>query len=46
MAKNKVKLTGVNTNDIIVLTSKETNELFKNFRNTLLSIILTTLKKY
>ena len=28
MAKNKVKLTGVNTNDIIVLTSKETNELF------------------
>lgn len=26
--------------------SKETNELFKNFRNTLLSIILTTLKKY
>ena len=28
MAKNKVELTGVNTNDIIVLTSKETNELF------------------
>lgn len=25
---------------------KETNELFKNYRNTLLNIILTTLKKY
>lgn len=26
--------------------SKETNEIFKNFRNTLLNIILSTLKKY
>lgn len=43
-----------NSEDIFVLNNaiddfyfqKETNELFKNYRNTLLNIILATLKKY
>ena len=33
MAKNKVELTGVNTNEIKVLTSKETEELFNILNN-------------
>ncbi len=33
MAKNKVELTGVNTNNIIVLTSDETNQLFNILKN-------------
>ena len=33
MAKNKVEITGVNTNEIVVLTSKETEELFNILKN-------------
>ena len=33
MAKNKVEITGVNTNEIIVLSSKDTEELFKKYKN-------------
>ena len=29
LARHKVEITGVNTNEIVVLTSKETEELFK-----------------
>ncbi|MBR1413589.1 MAG: sigma-70 family RNA polymerase sigma factor [Bacilli bacterium] len=32
MSKFKVDITGVNTNDIIVLTSEETNELFRKYQ--------------
>ena len=31
MARNKVEITGVNTNEIIVLSSSETEELFKSY---------------
>ena len=33
MAKYKVDITGINTKDIVVLTTKETNELFKSLKN-------------
>ena len=33
MAKNKVEISGINTNDIVVLSSKETEELFRNLKN-------------
>ena len=33
MSKNKVELTGVNTNNLKVLTSKETNDLFNILKN-------------
>ena len=33
MAKYKVDITGINTNDLIVLTSKETEELFIKYQN-------------
>ena len=33
MAKNKVELTGVNTNELEVLTSDETEELFNILKN-------------
>ena len=57
MAKNKVELTGVNTNEIIVLTNKETEELFKRLKqgdkeakekliNGNLKLVLSILKKY
>ena len=57
MAKNKVELTGVNTNDLEVLTSEETNELFKKLKNGdktakdklikgNLKLVLSILKKY
>ena len=57
MAKNKVEITGVNTNEIIVLNSKDTEELFKRYRNGdnhakellvngNLKFVLSILKKY
>ncbi len=57
MAKNKVEITGVNTNEIVVLSSKETEELFKRYRNGdnqakellvsgNLKLVLSILKKY
>lgn len=57
MAKNKVEITGVNTNEIIVLSSKDTDELFKRYRNGdnhakellvngNLKLVLSILKKY
>lgn len=57
MAKNKVEITGVNTNEIIVLSSKDTEELFKRYRNGdnhakellvngNLKLVLSILKKY
>lgn len=57
MAKNKVEITGVNTNEIIVLSSKDTEELFKKYRNGdnhakellvngNLKLVLSILKKY
>lgn len=57
MAKNKVEITGVNTNEIIVLNSKDTEELFKRYRNGdnhakellvngNLKLVLSILKKY
>ena len=33
LAKNKVEISGLNTNEIVVLSSDETNELFKRLRN-------------
>ena len=33
MAKNKVEISGINTNEIVVLTSKETEELFNKLKN-------------
>ena len=33
MAKNKVEISGLNTNEIVVLTSKETEELFNKLKN-------------
>ena len=33
MARHKVEITGVNTNEIVVLTSRETEELFRKFKN-------------
>ena len=57
MAKNKVEINGINTNNIKVLTSKEMNKLFielkngdKNAKNELiegnLKLVLSILKKY
>ena len=57
MARHKVEITGVNTNEIIVLTSSETVELFKKYRNGdnkakeklingNLKLVLSILKKY
>ena len=57
MAKNKVEITGVNTNEIIVLSSSETEELFKRYKNGdnrakellvngNLKLVLSILKKY
>lgn len=57
MAKNKVEITGVNTNEIIVLSSKDTEELFKKYKNGdnhakellvngNLKLVLSILKKY
>ena len=33
LARHKVEITGVNTNEIVVLTSQETEELFKKYKN-------------
>ena len=33
MAKYKVDITGINTNNLVVLTNKETTELFERLRN-------------
>ena len=57
MAKNKVEISGLNTNDIIVLSSEETKELFKRLKNGdkeakdrlvngNLKLVLSILKKY
>ena len=57
MSKYKVEITGVNTNDLIVLTREETDELFKKFHegdlnakekliNGNLKLVLSILKKY
>ena len=57
MAKNKVELTGVNTNDLKVLSSNETIELFNKMKNGDVSakeklingnlkLVLSILKKY
>jgi len=57
MAKNKVELTGVNTNELKVLTNEEMIELFKKYKNGDLSckeklvngnlkLVLSILKKY
>ncbi len=57
MAKHKVEITGVNTNEIEVLTSSETEELFKKLKdgdksakerliNGNLKLVLSILKKY
>ncbi len=57
MAKHKVEITGVNTNEIEVLTSEETNILFHKFHegdlkakerliNGNLKLVLSILKKY
>ena len=57
MAKNKVEISRLNTNEIVVLSSEETNELFKRLRNGDLSakerlvngnlkLVLSILKKY
>ena len=57
MARNKVEITGVNTNEIIVLSSSETGELFKRYKNGdnhakellvngNLKLVLSILKKY
>ena len=57
MARHKVEITGVNTNQIVVLTSKETEELFKKYKNGdnfakeklingNLKLVLSILKKY
>ena len=57
MARHKVEITGVNTNEIIVLTSSEMEELFKKYKNGdnhakeilingNLKLVLSILKKY
>ena len=57
MAKNKVEISGLNTNEIVVLSSEETNELFKRLKqgdlsakellvNGNLKLVLSILKKY
>jgi len=57
MAKNKVLISGINTNELIVLSSCETEELFKRYKNGDLSakerlvngnlkLVLSILKKY
>ena len=57
MAKNKVEISGLNTNDIIVLSSEETKELFQKLKNGdkeakdrlvngNLKLVLSILKKY
>lgn len=57
MARHKVEITGVNTNEIVVLTSEEINELFNKYRqgdnlakerlvNGNLKLVLSILKKY
>ena len=57
MAKNKVEISGINTNNLEVLTSEETDELFKKLKNGDLSakeklingnlkLVLSILKKY
>ena len=57
MARHKVEITGVNTNEIVVLTSQETEELFKKYKsgdnqakeklvNGNLKLVLSILKKY
>ena len=57
MARHKVEITGVNTNEIEVLTSSETEELFKRLKdgdksakerliNGNLKLVLSILKKY
>ena len=58
MAKYKVDITGVNTNDLIVLSSKETEELFRKYQdnhdlsakerlvNGNLKLVLSILRKY
>ena len=57
LAKHKVEITGVNTNEIEVLTSSETEELFKKLKdgdksakerliNGNLKLVLSILKKY
>ena len=57
MAKYKVDITGINTNDLIVLTSKETEELFIKYQsgdelakekliNGNLKLVLSILKKF
>ena len=57
MAKNKVEISGLNTNEIVVLSSDETNELFKRLKqgdlsakerlvNGNLKLVLSILKKY
>lgn len=57
LARHKVEITGVNTNEIVVLTSQETEELFKKYKNGdnqakeklvngNLKLVLSILKKY
>lgn len=57
LARHKVEITGVNTNEIVVLTSEETIELFNKYRsgdnqakerliNGNLKLVLSILKKY
>ena len=57
MAKNKVEISGLNTNEIVVLSSEETKELFKKLKtgdkeakdrlvNGNLKLVLSILKKY
>ena len=57
LAKHKVEITGVNTNELIVLTSEETEELFRKLKNGdtsakeklingNLKLVLSILKKY
>ena len=57
MARHKVEITGVNTNEIVVLTSEETTILFNKYRsgdneakerliNGNLKLVLSILKKY
>ena len=58
MAKYKVDITGVNTNELIVLTSEETKELFEKYQNNHdllakeklingnLKLVLSILRKY
>ena len=57
MARHKVEITGVNTNEIVVLTSRETQELFRQYKegdnlakerlvNGNLKLVLSILRKY